>query len=379
MGRMSSSLRGLGLGLIVWLAAPAPPVAQARPAPPVARPVPGLSPAIEAALRVIRSGHYGGRGADLMPLNPTTVQLRAAEARLTQIAEPDGWQITATYDLWNPARAPAPLSLLFPEELCEPGAGHECMPMRGAFLSPSARFVGQPLEFTLSGPDAVRPWATTPGKGYTYQLTVPPKKLSRVVQEFRLERSGGPEWWGVHYVSAAGSYAGPIAQVRYVVELLSPMRYVVFPRAFTLRGFSEEPGSAGRGSTTRLTFTAEKLDERSDFLVAFPAQSLNGLSSAGYCVGYRGDKTAAELAEALRGYDLARMRACREHVLALHGYPFSDAGLRARYYRNSPRLPSWADEEHFTIAAHPEDPSYREALLSPGEQAYLKALGPPAP
>jgi hypothetical protein len=365
--KRSGSVPSTGLGLFAGLGAAlfSPPETWAAPEP---------SGAFADALRVVSSGRYGGRGTDLIPLMATPVQLRGAEVRLAQVPDRDSWQVSASYDLYNPGRAATSLSLLFPEEICEPGAGHECSPMRGAFVNPVTRFGGQPLEFALSSVDVVRKWTAMPGKGYVYQLTVPPRRVAHLSHEYQLDRTSGGEWWGVHYISAGGSFAGPIASVRYVVEVAQPLRYVVFPRAFTLRGFTEEPGSTGHGSLTRLTFTVDKVAERTDFLVAFPGAAVSGQSAAGFCAGFRGDKSPSELTQIVRGYDLARLRACREHLLSLHGFPFKDPGQRARYYRYTPRLPDWADEASFTVAAHPENPAFADSLLSAGEQAYLKAL-----
>lgn len=372
MRKRSVNVPATCLGLLAGLSAPlySPMVVEAAPEP---------SAGFAEALRVIHGGRYGGRGSDLIPLQPTTVQLRAVEVRLTHVPDRDTWQISASYDLWNPGRVATPLSLLFPEEACEPGAGRECSPMRGAFVSPQTRLAGQPLEFSPAAVDVVRKWAISPGKGYLYQLTVPSRRALRLAHEYQLDRGSGGEWWGLHYLSSGGNFAGPIGSVRYVVEVSQPLRYVIFPRAFTLRGFTEEPGGSGRSALTRLTFTAEKLDGRTDFLVAFPGSALSGQSSAGFCAGFRGDKSPDELTQLVRGYDVARLHACREHVLSLHGFPFKDAGQRAKYYRNSPRLPSWASEEIFTIAPRPENPDYTETLLSPGEQAYLKALAEAVP
>lgn len=375
MRKRSVNVPATCLGLLAGLSAPLLPMVL----PSVAAATPEPSHPLAEALRVIHGGRYGGRGTDLIPLSPSPVQLRAAEVRLTHVPDRDGWQVSANYDLWNPGRAVAPLSLLFPEESCEPGAGRECSPMRGAFVGLKTRLGAQPLEFGPAAVDAVRKWATPPGKGFVYELSVPSRRAVRVSHEYQLDRTSGGEWWGIHYISAAGSFGGPVGSVRYVVEVSQPLRYVIFPRAFTLRAFTEEPGGTGRSALTRLTFTAEKLDERTDFLVAFPGAALSGLSSAGFCAGFRGDKTADELTQLVRGYDVARLHACREHVLSLHGYPFKDAGQQARHYRYSPRLPSWASDETFTIAAHPENPAFSDTLLSAGEQAYLKALSDAIP
>jgi hypothetical protein len=241
------------------------------------------------------------------------------------------------------------------------------------------RLAGQPIEAGVAPVEAVRKWTPRPGKGYLYQLALPSRRVVRLSHEYQLDRTSGGEWWGIHYLSAGGTFSGPIGSVRFVVEVSQPLRYVVFPRSFTLRGFTEEPGGTGRGALTRLTFTSERVDERTDFLVAFPGAAVSGQSTAGFCPGYRGDKTASELSQLVRGYDVARLHACREHVLALHGYPFKESGPRARYYRYSPRLPSWADEANFTVAPHPENPAFTETLLSAGEQAYLKALSDAEP
>ncbi len=332
-------------------------------------------PALNAALRVVNNSIYGGRGSDPLPVDPTAVQLRAAEVSIVQIPVKDAWQVSANYDLYNPGGTPAALSLLLPEDLCQPGAGHDCTGMRGAYQDLGARFGTQLIEPTPAPVEMVKPWSELPGKGFLYRLTVPPRRPMRFSQEYLYDISSGSEWWGIHYVSAVGRYSGPVAGVRFNVELKEPPLYVIYPRAFTLKQFTEQADPGGQGAVTHLVFTAQKLVARTDFLAAFPADSIAGASPAGFCPGFRGDQSNEELAQTVRGYDLARLRACADQVRALHGFPFKDPALRARYYGTPPRLPAWADDKSFAIAAFPENRDFRDSLLSPGERAYIKALG----
>jgi hypothetical protein len=332
-------------------------------------------PALSAALHVVNNSIYGGRGTDPLPVDPTPVQLRAAEVSIVQVPVKDGWQVSANYDLYNPAAAPAPLSLLLPEDLCQPGGGHDCSGMRGAFQDLGTRFGTQLVEPTQAPVEMVRPWAELPGKGFLYRLTVPPRRPIRFSQEYLYDISSGSEWWGIHYVSSAGRWAGPIAGVKFTVELKQPPLYVIYPRGFVLRQFTEQGDAGGQGAVTRLVFIAQKVPLRTDFLAAFPADSIAGASPVGICPGFRGDQSNEELAQTVRGYDLARLHACADQVRALHGFPFKDPALRTRYYGTPPRLPAWADDKSLAIAAFPENRDFRDTLLSPGERAYIKALG----
>ena len=52
-----------------------------------------------------------------------------------------------------------------------------------------------------------------------------------------------------------------------------------------------------------------------------------------------------------------------------------DPALRASTYGAPPALPPWADAKEFAVAQRPENHAFRESLLGPGEQAYLRVLG----
>lgn len=358
-----------GVGALILLGAVATGRSQSSPAP---TPPPGAP--LDAGLRAISSARRGGRGAELLPAQPTPVRLRLADTVLTYVPLQEGWQVSAGYDLQNPGSSPAALTLLFPEEICP--TGPDCSPLRGMFQDLGTRFgtgLIEPLPSFAPAAD-LRPWTGSPGKGYLYQLKVPPKGPTHLSHEYRFDASVGREWWGVHSVSSAGRWGGPVEKVRYTVELKQPPLLVVYPRAYTLRTFAEASAGPGKAALTRLIFTADKVAARTDFLAAFPVDVVAGLTPAGFCSGFRGDQSDSELAQTARGFDGARLRACRDLVYAIHGLPVKDPVARARYYTTPPRLPEWADESTYAIAAMPESRTPQESVLSAGERLYIKAL-----
>lgn len=376
----STRLARLGVGALLLLGSAVGRSQLAPPPPPSVSPLP-VSP-LAGALRAVSSARHGGRGADLLPLVPTTVRLRSADVVLTYVPLQEGWQVSAGYDLMNPSSAPAALTLLFPEELCQTGA--DCSPLRGMFQDLGTRLGSQLIEpLQAPGPGQgqgpatapdLRPWTSSPGQAYQYPVKVPPKGPTHLSHEYRFDASTGREWWGVHYVSSAGRWGAPVEKVRFTVELKQPPLWVVYPREYTLRSFSEQAAGAGKSALTRLVFTAEKVAARADFLAAFPVDVVAGQAAAGFCTGFRGDQSDAELAQTVRGFDGARLRGCRDLVYALHGFPIKDPLAHASYYGTGPKLPEWADESTFAIAAMPEGRSLQDGVLSAGERAYIKAL-----
>ncbi len=331
-----------------------------RPLAAIAILLPCVALAAGAEIPEVNDTSYGGRGADPVPLQPTAVQLRAADVHLEHVLEKDAWQVSATYDLFNPGAAPAALQLLLPEDLCVPPRG--CSPMAGAYLDVGVRFGDEVLTAATAKPEMVRPWAEHPGQGYLYSISVPPQEPARFSIEYRFDASHGSRWWGVRWRSAAGRWGGPPGRVRYTVEMHQPTPYVLYPRACHLAEFAER--DHGGAATIRLVFTAEGAAARDDFWAIFPADAQSGLSPAGFCQGFRGDLSDDELRPILAGYDRARLRACREQVLALHGARRLPA----------PVLPAWAEKRGLALAPRPMNPAFREAGLGPGEQAYLRAL-----
>ncbi len=332
-------------------------------ASPATSPAPVPAPA--SAQRNINDSKYGGRGTDPLPLPPTAVHLRSAEVRVTEIPVQDGWQVSATYDLQNPGATPAALSLLLPEDRC---AAH-CTSNAGVFQELGARFGDELVTPTAAPAEALRPFVDREApQGYLYRISVPQWQSRKLSLEYRFDISEGSQYSGVSFLSSAGRWGGPVAQMRYILELKHPTPYVIYPRAFKLGEFSESPGKGGAGSVTRIVFTAEGVAARSDFQAIFPADSVVGTTRAGFCQGFRGDLSDEELSPVLSSYDPARLLACRDLVLSLHGSFARAPAPRA------PALPSWADPRSFAIATRPADPAYRETRLAPGEQAYLKAL-----
>lgn len=330
-----------------------------------------------AAAWPVNDREYGGRGADPIPMQASLLQLRSAEVHLTEVPVKDAWQVSATYEIHNPGYAAIDATLLLPEEGC--AAGRACSAMAGAFQDLGVRFGDKLLAPAPAAAEAVRKWADPPGAGHALRLVAPPRQTTRLSVEYLLDRSRGAQHHGVQIVSSAGRWGGPVGTVRYVVELKQPTPYVLYPKTFKLESFAEQPAAQGPGSRTRLVFTAAGLSARSDFWAIFPEDVVAGKAEAGACPGFRGDLSDEELVPVLRDLNEAQRRACRDHVYALHGKPFKDPALRARYYGAAPALPAWAQVLGLALAPRPENRAFREGLLSPGEQAYLRALARPAP
>lgn len=337
-----------------------------------ALPSPATGAANEPAPRSeINDLQYGGKGSDPLPLGKTSVRLRDAEIKLVQIPAQDGWQVSAEYQLVQEGPAPATVNVLLPEDLCPPK--RRCSPTAGLLQDLGARFGDALLTATQAPREVVAPFAEHPGAGHQYALTLPPRKPTRLSLEYRFDQSHGSRYSGVFVTSAAGRFAGKVERVRYTIEVPQPMLYVLHPRGLRLAEFQERPAEEGAGAVVRLVLIGENLLQRSDLALIFSGDAIDGATPAGTCDGLRGDRDEAQLARILKGYSLARLRACRERLLSLHGYPFKDPEERARSY-HTPSLPPWAEGKDLVLAPRPENPAYRESLLSPGEQAYLAAV-----
>ena len=165
-------------------------------------------------------------GSDLACAREPFPSLIDLDLRHPSVHRELGWQVSAGYDLMNPSSAPAALTLLFPEELCQTGA--DCSPLRGMFQDLGTRLGSQliePLQAPGPGPGQgpaapdLRPWTSSPGQAYQYPVKVPPKGPTHLSHEYRFDASTGREWWGVHYVSSAGRWGAPVEKVRFTVEL----------------------------------------------------------------------------------------------------------------------------------------------------------------
>lgn len=166
-----------------------------------------------------------------------------------------------------------------------------------------------------------------------------------------------------------GRWGGPVDRLRYVIDLAQPVPYVLYPKALRVAEFAEVPGAPGAGARTRLALVAERVATRTDLLVAFPDDALVGRTEHGFYEGFRGDLADDELPLVVKRYAPRQRQACCELVHALHGFLFPDPGVRAGHHGSPPPLPAWAEAHGLAVAARPEHPGCRAALLSPGELA----------
>lgn len=315
---------------------------------------------------------FGGRGADLSPLSETRVRMVSEDIVLELVPVRDVWQVTATYVFENPTSDAVHLKMGFPEERCDPD--RDCSPMAGVFQDLSTTVRGQPVEQT-EGQVSRGEWGASIGRVYLYEVDFRPHERVSVVHSYAIDRSTGNDWWGPHYLTRTGSlWAAPIGHARFTVRLPSPVLYAIYPRVFQLTRFVEETRADGAGGRTELVFEARDWRPAEDFQVSFPAFSVVAMGPDGLCQGLEGDLSDEELAPILKGWSDGQLRACRNRLYALHGYPFKDPALRAEYYGTPPALPSWADPARWAIQGRPVNDRFQATLLGAGEQAWINAI-----
>ena len=338
-----------------------------------------LSTALAAALALSPSGAWAddvtasGRGADLLPLAATPVRVVSEDVVLELVPVRDAWQVTATYIFENPTDKAVKLRLAFPEERCDPVL--DCGPMAGLFQDINTTVRGAPVEATESRPQDVLPWGDGIGTVYLYELAFRPGERVTVVHSYLYERYRGFDWWGTRYLTRAGGlWGGPIGSARFTVRLPSPALYVIYPSVFTLSRFVEEARADGAGSRTELVFEVQNWAADQNFSVSFPGVSITAMGPDGLCLGMEGDLSDEELAPLLHDWTSEQLRACRNGLYGLHGYPFKDEALRAATYGAPPALPGWADPSRTSIAPRPMNPGFQVTMFSAGEQAWINAI-----
>lgn len=326
------------------------------------------TPAVQA-----NDASFGGRGSDLIPLQETRVRMVSEDIVLELVPVQDAWQVSATYVFENPTDQPVRLQLGFPEERCPPD--RDCTPYAGAFRDLVTTVRGQEVPQRTGQVRGADEWAEVLGDVYLYDVEFQPRERLTVVHSYRYDRSSGVDWWGTRYLTRTGSlWAGPIGTARFTVRLPRPPLYVIYPKDFTLLRFEERPRPDELGSVTELVFEARSWAAGVDFAVTFPAAGVAAWAGQTLCPGWEAESTAEELAPLLAELGPEELRACRNHVYALHGYPFKDATLRARYYGSPPALPDWADPAQWRIAGRPEAPGFDPDWLSPGEKTLVEAI-----
>lgn len=316
---------------------------------------------------------FGGRGSDLIPLTETRVRMVSEDIVLELVPVRDAWQVLATYVFENPTDQVVRLRVGFPEERCDPN--RDCSPNAGQFQDLSTMVRGEPVEATEGQVAPSSAWGDSIGRVYLYDLEFKPHERVTVVHSYSYDRSTGNDWWGTRYLTRTGTlWAGPIGHARFTVRLPSPALYVMYPREFRLSRFVEEARADGAGGRTELVFEASDYRPAHDFEVVFPSFSIEAMGPDGLCMGMDGEMSSEELGPVLHDWSETQLRACRNRLYALHGYPFKDAALRAEHYGAPPALPDWAPADRWAIAARPENPGFQVTLLSAGEQAWINAI-----
>lgn len=319
---------------------------------------------------VANDATFGGRGSDLLPLQETRVRMVSEDIVLELVPVRDAWQVTATYVFENPTDQAIKLQMGFPEERCR--EDQDCTPNAGLFQDLVTTVRGVPVE-QREGRVSRAEWAEQLGRVFLYDVTFAPRERVEIVHTYAYDRSTGVDWWGTTYLTRTGGlWGGPIGHARFTVRLREPVLYVIYPNVFALTRFAEEPSEAG-GAKVELVFEARDWRPTVDFSVSFPSFSIVAMTDEGLCQGIEGDLSDEELAPVLASWSDRQLRACRNRLYSLHGYPFKDPALRAEAY-GPPALPDWADPEVFAIAPRPENPAFSPALLSAGERGWIDAI-----
>lgn len=316
---------------------------------------------------------FGGRGSDLLPLQETRVRMASEDIRLELDPLQDAWRVTATYQFENPTDAAVKLQMGFPEELCPPDA--DCTPFRGAFRDLVTTARGVEVAQRTGTVKAREGWGEVIGTVWLYDLELRPRETVTVVHSYLYDRSSGVDWWGTRYLTRTGAlWAGPIGHARFTVRLPGAVWYAMVPDAFQVTRFAEVANPGGVGSHTEIVAEVRDWTPSRDFEIYLPGPSIDAMSDEGLCVGFGQDLDAEEAAAVVSGYDTSLLRACRNHLYALHGYGFKDAALRARYLGAPPATPDWASQSGLRLHPRPENPAFTPAWFSPGEKTLLDAI-----
>lgn len=331
-----------------------------------------LALALASPVIFANDASFGGRGSDLIPLRETRVRMLSEDIRLELDPVQEAWRVTATYRFENPTSDRVRVQMGFPEELCPPDT--DCSPYAGAFRDLVTTVRGQPVEQRTGAVQGAERWAEVLGKVWLYDVEFAPRETVAVVHSYRYDRSTGVDWWGTRYLTRTGAlWSGTIGHARFTVKLPGAVWYALFPAVFQLVSFTEGPNAGGVGSHTELVFEAHDWRPEVDFQVYFPGPSIHGMSPEGYCAGFGQDLSTEEATTLVSAYDTSLLRACRNHLYALHGYVFQDPALRA-VYEAAPDLPEWAASAGLKLATRPNNASFAPAWLSPGEATLLAAI-----
>ena len=306
-------------------------------------------------------GVRGGRGTDPLPLGRTPARLCSQDLVVALSEREDCWRVSARYELENPTDAPVRLPLALPAAPVASDAGDRS-PRAGQLWDLTAMARGVELAtYTISGPPAA-------GDVLGLALLLAPGERVTLSLGYAFDRSTGVDWWGPDLLSRAGRlWGGPLEYVKVAYHLPRPVWSVSHPRELAVTAFVERPLDEG-GALTEVVLEARGFVPLRDLSVRFPGPALAAWTPEGLAPGLESDASFDELKPAFAALSDAHLRACRRHLLALHG------ALEVPPDHPAVAAPDWAAAAGLVATPRPMNPDFALSWLSSGERAWLAAL-----
>ncbi len=234
-------------------------------------------PGEEVALRARASADaavgqetWGGRGCDLLPIEPTALEVADAEVDARLVPLEGAWRVAARYRLQNPSSEDLTARLALAEEAAPPAL--DATPGGGRYRDVVVAAGDQPIA-RLPG-DAEPGWGAAVQDVHVFDVGVPAGAAVDVDVTYEVDASAGVDFTALRFLArTAGLWGSVSAPVRYRITLPRPPAYLAVTAAFELVSWAVERSDAGTRSVA--TFACAAWDGTDDVVFVYPGASLS--------------------------------------------------------------------------------------------------------
>lgn len=296
---------------------------------------------------------YGGRGCDLLPLEPTPLVVDAVDVDARLVPVEDAWRVSARYRLRNPTQGEVHARVALVEEAPPPAL--DPTPAAGRFRDVVVAARGEALE-PIPG-DAEPGWGDAVQDVCVYGLTVAPGEAIEVDVTYELDASRGVDFTALRFLArTAGLWGSRAAPARYRITLPRPPAYLAVTEGFELLSWTDERGENGTRSVA--TFECAAWAGTDDVLFVTPGASLSAAPPP--AAELAADLTDGQLRAELGAYTDEELAACADRLAAVYGAGAGDVP--------EPPYPG------LRVHRHPPNPALDESWYTEGERRWLDAV-----
>lgn len=267
----------------------------------------------------------GGSGADLVPLDQSTVRLDREDILL--VYENDAFTVTADYLFVNETDKPAKVQVGFPEIICDPNGEQDCV--NAGFRDFKTLVNGKAVELRKGSIEQDHEWAEHLGTVWLFDVTFAARQQTRIHHSYKVNPGQDVEdnRFTTYVTRSGATWAANISEARFTVRL-PPETHTVYDTLGPPR-LVDANGARPYVELQRLKTNWEPDD---DLFIEFNASPYGHPVLGKDRLTRSGVSEAEECTQITVPESAAQKQMCKNTLYALGGYPFKNPKLRQYFY-----------------------------------------------